>query len=48
VVVLLTGGKGINGPVASGVAGLVYKNLSLQQYFARGTSAALTVAPAGR
>jgi cell division protein FtsI/penicillin-binding protein 2 len=48
VVVLLTGGRGINGPVASGVAGLVYKNLSQQQYFARGTSAALTVAPAGR
>ena len=48
VVVLLTGGKGINGPVASGVAGLVYKNLSQQQYFARGTSAVLHAAPARR
>lgn len=35
VVVLLTGGKGVSGPVASGVAGQVYKNLSQQRYFAR-------------
>lgn len=28
VVVLLTGGKGVNGPVAAGIAGQVYKNLS--------------------
>jgi penicillin-binding protein 2 len=35
VVVLLTGGKGVSGPVASGVAGQVYKNLSHQRYFAR-------------
>jgi cell division protein FtsI/penicillin-binding protein 2 len=34
VVVLLTGGKHVNGPVASGVAGQVYKLLSQQQYFA--------------
>lgn len=34
VTVLLTGGRPINGPVASGVAGQVYRNLSGQQYFA--------------
>lgn len=33
VVVLLTGGKHVSGPVASGVAGQVYKLLSQQQYF---------------
>jgi penicillin-binding protein 2 len=33
VVVMLTGTKTINGPVASGVAGLVYKKLSEQRYF---------------
>lgn len=36
VVVLLTGGKPVNGPVAAGIAGVVYKNLSGQNYFARG------------
>jgi penicillin-binding protein 2 len=35
VVVLLTGGRPVNGPVASGVAGNVYKALSQQQYFAK-------------
>lgn len=35
VVVLLTGGKPVNGPVAAGVAGGVYKNLSGRNYFAR-------------
>jgi penicillin-binding protein 2 len=35
VVVLLTGGKPVNGPVAAGIAGSVYKNLSGQNYFAR-------------
>lgn len=35
VVVLLTGGRPINGPVASGVAGDVYKNLSKVRYFSR-------------
>ena len=35
VVVLLTGGRSINGPVASGVAGTVYRNLSSQQFFAK-------------
>jgi cell division protein FtsI/penicillin-binding protein 2 len=39
VVVLLTGGKGVSGPVASGVAGQVYKNLSQQRYFARPATA---------
>jgi beta-lactamase class D len=35
VVVLLTGGKPVNGPVAAGIAGQVYKNLSQQQFFAQ-------------
>jgi penicillin-binding protein 2 len=35
VVVLLTGGRPVNGPVASGVAGAVYRNLSAQNYFAQ-------------
>jgi cell division protein FtsI/penicillin-binding protein 2 len=35
VVVLLTGGQHVNGPVASGIAGQVYKNLSQQEFFAR-------------
>jgi cell division protein FtsI/penicillin-binding protein 2 len=33
VVVLLTGGRGISGPIASGVAGNVYHNLSAQHFF---------------
>lgn len=45
VVVLLTGGAHVNGPVASGVAGQVYKNLSAQQYFAQGTTAANSSVP---
>ncbi|MBS1826242.1 MAG: penicillin-binding protein [Acidobacteria bacterium] len=46
VVVLLTGGKPVNGPVASGIAGAVYRNLSSQDYFAqaRPTSPAALVA----
>ena len=35
VVVLLTGGRPVSGPVASGVAGQVYRNLSQQQFFAK-------------
>jgi cell division protein FtsI/penicillin-binding protein 2 len=35
VVVLLTGGHQVNGPVASGVAGAVYRNLSTDNYFAQ-------------
>src|SRR4051794_17781807 len=34
VVVLLTGGRGISGPIASGVAGNVYRNLTAQHFFA--------------
>jgi len=34
VVVLLTGGRPVSGPVASGVAGAVYKNLEQENYFA--------------
>ncbi len=33
VVVLLTGGRGISGPIASGIGGAVYRNLAGQQYF---------------
>ena len=35
VVVLLTGGYAVSGPIASGVAGAVYKNLSNENYFAQ-------------
>ena len=38
VVVLLTGGHSVNGPIASGVAGAVYKNLSTENYFAQAHS----------
>ncbi len=43
VVVLLTGGKSVNGPVAAGIAGQVYKNLSEAQFFT--TQQPHTVAP---
>jgi cell division protein FtsI/penicillin-binding protein 2 len=33
VVVLLTGGRGVAGPIASGIAGGVYQNLSASHYF---------------
>ncbi len=33
VVVLLTGGRGVSGPIASGIAGQVYRNLDMQKYF---------------
>lgn len=33
VVVLLTGGRGISGPIASGIAGNVYRNLAQAHYF---------------
>jgi cell division protein FtsI/penicillin-binding protein 2 len=45
VVVLLTGGSGVNGPVASGVAGQVYKNLSQQHYFAPRATASVAGQP---
>ena len=35
VVVLLTGGRPVSGPIASGVAGAVYKNLAQENYFAK-------------
>ena len=35
VVVLLTGGRGVNGPTAAGVAGNVYRNLDALSYTAR-------------
>ena len=35
VVVLLTGGHAVNGPVASGVAGSVYRNLVAEGYYAQ-------------
>jgi beta-lactamase class D len=35
VVVLLTGGRPVNGPVASGIAGMIYRSLSEQKFFAR-------------
>lgn len=34
VVVLLTGGRGVAGPIAAGIAGNVYRNLSQGHYFA--------------
>jgi hypothetical protein len=39
VVVLLTGGKSISGPVAAGVAGALYKNLSDENFYARADQA---------
>lgn len=45
VVVLLTGGSGVNGPVASGVAGQVYKTLSQQHYFTRPATASAVDQP---
>ncbi len=44
VVVLLTGGRGVSGPIASGIAGNVYHNLSLQNYFGSGQQAAMPTA----
>lgn len=52
VVVLLTGGRPVNGPVAAGIAGQVYKSLSEQHWYAQQQPAApstpvLTGAAAG-
>jgi cell division protein FtsI/penicillin-binding protein 2 len=33
VTVLLTGGRGVAGPIASGIAGAVYQNLAAAHYF---------------
>jgi cell division protein FtsI/penicillin-binding protein 2 len=35
VVVLLTGGRPVSGPVASGIAGQIYRTLSQEQFFAK-------------
>ena len=43
VVVLLTGGRPINGPVAAGVAGSVYRGLSSEGYFGNPAVAALPI-----
>jgi penicillin-binding protein 2 len=40
VVVLLTGGRAVNGPVAASIAGSVYRNLSQQRFFAKGAPVA--------
>jgi cell division protein FtsI/penicillin-binding protein 2 len=42
VVVLLTGGRGVAGPVAAKVAGEVYRNLAVQNYFGSGPASAPT------
>jgi cell division protein FtsI/penicillin-binding protein 2 len=44
VVVLLTGGRGVSGPIASGVAANVYHNLALQNYFGAGEQPQLPTA----
>jgi cell division protein FtsI/penicillin-binding protein 2 len=36
VVVMLTGGRNVSGPIAAGVAGAIYRNLSGQRYFVAG------------
>jgi hypothetical protein len=33
VVVMLTGGRNVSGPIAAGVAGGIYKRLSAERYF---------------
>ena len=45
VVVLLTGGRGVSGPVASGIAGQVYRNLARQNFVVQETDQ--TAAPIG-
>jgi penicillin-binding protein 2 len=39
VVVLLTGGHGVSGPIASGIAGAVYRNLAEENYYVKPLSA---------
>lgn len=46
VVVLLTGGRGISGPIASQVAGKVYQNLAAQRYFVPTEQATIPTVPA--
>ena len=40
VVVMLTGGRNVSGPIAAGVAGAIYRNLSAQRYFVADTTPA--------
>ena len=40
VVVMLTGGKNVSGPIAAGVAGGIYKRLSAERYFVAGNEPA--------
>ena len=46
VVVLLTGGRGISGPIASSVAGNVYHNLALAHYFGTESASSVPTVPA--
>jgi len=39
VVVMLTGGRNVSGPIAAGVAGAIYRNLSAQRYFVADSNA---------
>ena len=36
---MLTGGRNVSGPIAAGVAGAIYRNLSAQRYFVAGDTA---------
>ncbi|MEO8369537.1 MAG: penicillin-binding transpeptidase domain-containing protein [Candidatus Solibacter sp.] len=40
VVVMLTGGRNVSGPIAAGVAGGIYKRLSAERYFVAGSEPA--------
>lgn len=49
IVVLLTGGQGISGPIASGVAGSVYRNLWRNSNFVKSNlTSPIALIPAGR
>jgi membrane carboxypeptidase/penicillin-binding protein len=47
VVVMLTGGRQVNGPVASGVAGSFYRNLARMEYYARPAAGSVEVTTSG-
>ena len=40
VVVMLTGGRNVSGPIAAGVAGNIYRRLSAERYFVAGSEPA--------
>jgi hypothetical protein len=44
--VMLTGGRAVNGPVASGVAGAFFRNLSRNSYFRQSAQQDRTTASA--